>query len=67
MRLGQARIAVLRVRKKRILIADHLVDTCSNVYRDDEIMAAGQIIVDAGIRLSKRQGDKKAPRINGGH
>jgi len=45
--------------KVATMTADHLVDICMKFYKDEEIIAARKVLVDAGLRLVKRQGGNK--------
>ena len=45
--------------KCNVMAVDQLVDICVKFYREDELMAARQIIYNAGVRIPKRQGGNK--------
>jgi hypothetical protein len=45
--------------KAGVMAADHIVEIVHKFYREDEILAARKILVDAGLRLPKRQGGNK--------
>jgi FtsZ-binding cell division protein ZapB len=45
--------------KAGVMAADHLVEIVHKFYREDEILAARKSLVDAGLRLPKRQGGNK--------
>jgi len=45
--------------KSGVMTVDHIVDVCSKFYREDEILDARQALVDAGVRMLKRQGGNK--------
>jgi len=42
--------------KGRVLAFDHLVKICTDFYKEEEILAAQQVIDGVGTRLPKRHG-----------